>query len=385
MEDQNGPDQALAAIVIQALLRSASRQDFLLPASPTLPPVPSDSDDEPIAKRHKLGLTYSHLDLEDNYLELQSGEQFYFSDDDGKNILLPESAEPNIYVRKILSHLPKGVAARLKYLAKFRNETDGYNEHGRKLYDHLRDQVYSAYLRECRLKTAFRQLAQRWRIKRIDRHHETIMDPITLSEPEKEVSIYDQNRKFVFDARSLSQHIQSQLLHHDGGFAVPMPPRNPWTNLEFSYLHLLSIYYQLHHHRELPWCILTLREFRFHVPTWHKYHHSAITMHAIRRSLQQLDNTDARDMFEDFIFAKMDDLDISCTPLLTTAYHQAILRVRDHWYLESFKRLAFQHYEALHFHKNRDAQINQKCLALFKKQHIFLRDLVQQKIIERYR
>jgi len=383
MEDQlqNGPDQTLAAIVIQALLRSASRQDFLLPASP----IPEESDEEPIAKRQKLGLTYSHLDLEDNYLELKSGEQFYFSDDDGKNILLPESAEPNIYVRKILSHMPKGVAARLKYLAKFRNETEGYNEHGRKLYDHLRDQLYTAYIRECRLRNAFRHVLQRWRIKKIDSRHETIIDPITLSQPDKEVSIYDQNRKFVFDARSLSQHIQAQLLHHDGGFAVPMMPRNPWTNMEFSYIHLLSIYYQLHHYREMPWCFQTLRQFRFHLSTWSKYHHSAITMQAIQRSLQQLDSMDAREMFEDFIFAKMDDLDIPCTALITTAYRQAILRARHHWYLESFKRLAFQHYEALHFRKNRDAQINHKCIALFKKQHIFLRDLVQQKIIERYR
>lgn len=288
-------------------------------------------------------------------------------------------------MRKILSNIPKGVAARLKYLAKFRNETEGHNEHGRKLYDHLRDQLYSAYIRECRLKAAFRCVAQRWRIRKIDARHETIIDPITLSEPEKEVSIYDQNRKFVFDARSLSQHIQSQLLHHDAGFAVPMSPRNPWTNLEFSYIHLLSIYYQLHHHRELPWCLLTLREFRFHVPTWERYHHSAITMQAIRRSLQYLDSADARDMFEDFIFAKMDDLDIPCTQLITTAYHRGIQHVRDHWYLESFKHLAFQHYEALHFRRNRDTQINQKCVALFKKQHLFLRDLVQRRVIDRYR
>ena len=108
-------------------------------------------------------------------------------------------------------------------------------------------------------------------------------------------------------------------------------------------------------------------------------------MQAIRRSLQQLDSADARDMFEDFIFAKMDDLDIPCTQLITAAYHQAIIRASNHWYLESFKSLAFQHYEALHFRRNRDTQINQKCLALFKKQHLFLRDLVQRKVIDRYR
>jgi hypothetical protein len=108
-------------------------------------------------------------------------------------------------------------------------------------------------------------------------------------------------------------------------------------------------------------------------------------MNGIQRSLQQLDNVDARDMFEDFIFAKMDDLDIPCSQLITAAYHHGILRARDHWYLESFKRLAFQHYEALHFRKNRDVQINQKCLLLFKKQHLFLRDLVQRRIIDRYR
>jgi hypothetical protein len=108
-------------------------------------------------------------------------------------------------------------------------------------------------------------------------------------------------------------------------------------------------------------------------------------MQAIRRSLQNLDSVDAREMFEDFIFAKMDDLDIPCTQLITAAYRQAILRARDHWYLESFKRLAFQHYEAQHFRKNRDTQINQRCITLFKKQHLFLQDMVRRRIVDRYR
>jgi hypothetical protein len=272
--------------------------------------------------------------------------------------------------------------SRLFYLAKFMNEKSSY-DHDRLLYHHLSKQVSAAYIKEYRLRSLFRTFLHRWRIRRMDRRYTKEIDPITLSEPEKEVFVYDQraNKKFVFEAKSISHVVETAFLYHEGGFAIPHMPRNPWTNLEFSYAQLISIYYQLKHHNELGWCLHTLREYNFDKTMWHLYHHSTITMTAIKTSLRLLDSLDARELLEDFIFSKMEELEIHTTSSIQSAYRLAILKVPRHWYLEQCKQIAYLHYESQHFNRNRLQLINQKCKQLFKKQSIFLKDLVQQRVI----
>lgn len=342
--------------------------------------IEAEADEEgPPLKRTKLNIP----EIDYHFIELSTKEELYFTEDDGKHILLPESVEPNLFVRKILSQLTGSIKDRLLYLSKIMKEKSSY-DHSRLLYHDLREQVIRAYLCESRLRLRFRHLVQRWRIRRMDQRFTKDIDPITLCEPEKEVVIYDcaMKKKFVFEAKSISKIVESALLYYEGGFAMPRYPRNPWTNTEFSYLQLFSIYQQLHHHKELGWCLQTLREYNFNKTTWNTYHHSTITMVAIKTSLRLLDSLDARELLEDFIFCKIDELEIRTSTPIQRAYHVAIIHYHDHWYLQHFKQLAYMHYEAQHFHRNRLQNINQKCLTLFKKQHLFLKDLVERKLID---
>jgi hypothetical protein len=256
-------------------------------------------------------------------------------------------------------------------------------DHDRLLYDNLRDQVCAAYLKEYRLRSLFRSFLHRWRIRRMDQRYTKEIDPITLSEPQKEVFIYDWSvkKKFVFEAKSLSDVVESALLYHEGGFAMPRYPRNPWTNIEFSYGQLLSIYHQLAFHKEIGWCLQTLRQYNFNKSMWNTYHHSTITMTAIKSSLRLLDSLDAREMLEDFIFSKLEDLGMSTSLYLHRAYQIAMIRLPQHWYLEQCKQLASLHYESQHFNRNRNNHIRQKCILLFKKQPLFLNDLVKKGLI----
>jgi hypothetical protein len=329
-----------------------------------------------------------------NYLKLKSGETFRFQDDDGKEILLSPTMEPNMFIRKIISNMPWSIKNRLIYLAKFMNEelnevieideieTDIYIESSQQLnkktiFSNLKEQVYNAFLREIRLRSVFRRVLQRWRINRIDKKTEKEVDPITLTYPEKEVNIYDIDlkKKYVFDAKSLSSLIESQLLYSEGGFAIPMYPRNPLTNIEFTYNQLISIYIQLKSYGELRWGFTTLRQYNFSKSRWQLYHNSALTMNGIRSSLINLDSRDARELLEDFILLKMDELHIFSPIYITNAYKLAIQQVPHHWYLEEFKAIAFIHYEADHFGQNRLRYINERCSHLFKKQSQFIQEL----------
>jgi hypothetical protein len=317
------------------------------------------------------------------YFQLNSLEEFYFSEEDGKNIVLPLHVEPNRIIRNIISILPVSVKDRLLYLNKFMKQNELVDEHQRVLCTNMREQVCTAYVQEYKLRWAFRNVLNRWRIHYMDKRFKKEIDPITLADPVKEVFVYDWSvkKKFVFDAKALSQVMETNLLYHEGGFALPKCPRNPWTNLPFTYLQLVSIYHQLHAHGELRWAFQTLRQYNFNKTTWQLYHHSTITLYGIKNSIRLLDTADARDLLEDFIFSKMDELHLQSSSRIDTAYRQGLLRLPTHWYIERFKHLAIMHYEAYHFNRSKKHIINPMCKELFKKQHIFIKDLVEKGII----
>jgi hypothetical protein len=305
------------------------------------------------------------------YLKLKSGDEFYFTEDDGKKILLHR--EPSLLLRNIISKLPAKLTERMEYLVQFNSEPEaGWDNTA----EDIKSAVYAAYIREWRLRFIFRRLLVRWRITKMNKSATKEIDPITLAEPEKEVHLYDWSNKrmFIFDARSLATLIETKLMYQEYGFPLPMMPKNPKNNVEFTYGQLLSIYNQCQKHGELRWGLTTLREYNFNKSRWHLYHKSALTMNSIRVSLGALDTFEARELFSDFIFAKMDDLGFSYSNYVFNAYQVAMASVPKHWYLEKLKPWAVLHYEAEHFGHNKARTINAACLKIFKKHPQFSND-----------
>ena len=346
----------------------------------------SPSEYESIPKRHRSNSGKVCRDRNEpiTCLQLSSGRILRFYERNGSNILVPHWFESNPYVRRILSCIPFSIERSLNYLSRIRFEEDGYDSDGEMIYYHLRVQVYESYLVELRLRRAMRNVLSRWRIRRMDLAPVERMDPITLTAPEKEVVLYDWSvkRKFIFDAKSLSILIETALLYHESGFALPMYPRNPWNNLEFRYRHLVSIYYQLQRHGELRWCFTTLRKYNFDKNKWFQYHRSAVTMLAIRNSLSTLDTPYSKELLEDFIVSRMESIE----PVLNDtiqAYRIALLRIPRHWYLEKWKAIAYQHLEATHYHMNIERSIERQCKAMHRKQYMFMRELVKLGLIPR--
>jgi hypothetical protein len=94
-----------------------------------------------------------------------------------------------------------------------------------------------------------------------------------------------------------------------------------------------------------------------------------------------LDTIDAWELLEDFIFAKMDELRVRTSSYITNAYRMAMRHDPTHWYMEKWKGIAFMHLEAEHFGQNKTIAINTACAALFKKQELFLKRMIQKGII----
>jgi hypothetical protein len=351
-------------------------------------------DDEPPAKMPKL-----EKEINYNFIELNTMHKIDFTKRARNRVLSNEWIEPNRFVRLILGDLPLSMKDRLLYMARFmkndeeysewtpptEEEEESYDYEGKKeLLYNIRDKMLAGYIKECRLKTAFRKVLVMWRIYKLNQKPMTDVDPITLSAPEKEVAVYDWHvqKKFVFDAKSLATFIESKLLYNEGGFALPMYPCNPWTNLEFSYAQLVSIHNQLQEHGELRWGLATMRKYNFNKNVWHKYHNSALTMSAIKNSLIRLDSYDARELILDFIFAKMDEILRHSNHYIDQAYRYAVIKAPTHWYIEEWKSIAMLHYESTHFGHNKTQQVTLMCKKLFKKQPQFLKELVEMKIIK---
>ncbi len=376
------------------------------PASPSSSPSPakrarylaplSDSSFPPLSPVRRRICRYRHL-------QLRSGLTFHFSDDDGKEILTTPEQEPNLFLRKLLSKLPTTLRGRLAFLAQFDHggnpsenevidadmeETDEWfvpvspaeADPVSHLFRDIQAEFFAAYLREMRMRRAFRTFVQRWRIHRIHQKSpplSSMVDPITLQPPVKPVILYHMahRTRYVYDANTLSTWIESNLKHHQGGFASPQAPRNPLTNTPFTYPQLVSLYQQLRDHGELRWGFITLRHHDFDRARWHLFHSSALTLSAIRESITRLDSVHAQDMLADFIFMKMDDLHIYCTPTIQRIYHEAISRFPTHWYLEALKNVAYAYYEAEHFGQNRRRQIHNRCDRIFQRQEAFLEEM----------
>lgn len=366
-----------------------------------------EEENEPSQKRQKinhmplLSNKYYHEYTQYKYLLLSSGREFYFDSTDVDRLLTPTWVESHPFIRKIISRIPQNIKQGLLYLADFINDdknividvdriaeevdtpAEAHSLDVSHLFENLREQLFTAYLRERRLRRAFRTVLQRWRIYRIDKKYTPEVDPITLSPVEKEVVVYDLSvhKKFVFEARSLANYMEIKLGYNEGGFAAPIFPKNPWTNADFTYYQLLSIYYQLKTHGELRWGLITLQKYHFDLHKWHQYHRSTLTLQSIKNSLRLLDSVDARDILEDFILLKLEDFDIDVSDDIADAYRVAMRNDPDHWYLQYWKEMAWIHYEAEHFSRNRSRYINARCEKIIRHHPRFLAELVERKWI----
>jgi hypothetical protein len=85
---------------------------------------------------------------------------------------------------------------------------------------------------------------------------------------------------------------------------------------------------------------------------------------------------------EDFIVSRLESIEPISNDTIQ-AYRIALLRLPRHWYLEKWKAIAYQHLEAAHFHMNIERFIQRQCVAMQRKQYMFMRELVKLGLIPR--
>lgn len=314
-----------------------------------------------------------------NYVKLYTGEELFLNNNKDYKLIMTNNIEPNKLIRNIIKRvITSNIKERIEYLSKFQIKDKDDNDISVKYYIELRDNVYSGYYRELRLQNVFKKLLHIWRINKIDKGYIKEIDPITLSEPEKYITLYDINkkRKYEFDAKSLSNAINASLLYYQNAFASPLNPKNPKTNVEFTYSELISIYYQLQEKGELKWTLSTLRENNFNINRWTINNKAILSISAIKNEINKLDTYDGKELLLDFIITRLEEYNMQPTELVLKAYEIAINKVPNHMYLQKFKPIAVIHYEAIQYNLNKSGTIKAMCLKIFKGQNNFIKDLI---------
>lgn len=314
-----------------------------------------------------------------NIVHLQSGIVLYFFEEDGKGILAPEWVIWNPCTRKIIQRLPRSITKRLRYLSYFMGEEEGYDSNHIMIYEYLEDDVYYAYLIEMRLRRAMRNVLSRWRCYHIDKKKHDEIDPITLCEPEKPIVLYSwkAKRKFVFDAKSIAIHIETQLLHQNDGFTSPLMPRNPWSNVEFTYIEMVSLYLQIKKYGELRWGLCTLHDCKFDKMNWFQMHQQALIVKALKQSIYTIQSSHIREMIEDFIITMLNEIGVVITNYHRTIYHLGLIHLHDHWYIQKWKQICIKYYDFIRYQIEPHFSIVHNVRNILRKQYYLIHALIK--------
>lgn len=192
-----------------------------------------------------------------------------------------------------------------------------------------------------RMRTAFKRLLSAWIRRRCMRVSLATTDPITLSDFEQPITIYDMTgrSRYRFEANALMVHIKNQLHATNFGFPQPQMPRNPLTNLEFSVGQLTSIHEQLSAKGQNYWAFGALRDCEFHMSRFIQLHETALRHAAVQRHAFSEMNAYSAEEFHDFIatYCAFHGVGMTATDHIVIQF--SIQYRLDNPYLDCWKRL----------------------------------------------
>jgi hypothetical protein len=153
-----------------------------------------------------------------------------------------------------------------------------------------------------RLRGIFRRFLSRWRLSRFNKANEE--DLFTCEVPKYPVEIVDwsSKQKWVFEGQSLMKDITNRLLHHDGCFEDPLAPRNPYTNLPLTAAQTISVYSQLMRYPvSASFAFTAYRASRLHLNSFRYEHRIYLSIHALRKTFDDIFFYETREKMLDFI------------------------------------------------------------------------------------
>lgn len=254
--------------------------------------------------------------------------------------ILPVAHYTNAWTIDALFRLP--LSRRLHRLEEFNLFSDSSDQTN--LFVRIRNSIFTEYVRERRVRNLFRTLFYHWRIKRMNRSTSSNTDPITFSDIQTPIYVYDgaQKRRFQFEATSLIKSINKNL--YASLYSIPEPkyPINVITNTPFTYYQLMSIHEQLLDTRYRIADLSMFHKLGFCMDRWCLYMDSHLKIAAIRDELYTYSSYDGQRILLDYIFDTMDLLKRPITDRFETVLTNAVHWFPEHPFLERIRALCMK-------------------------------------------
>lgn len=226
---------------------------------------------------------------------------------------------------------------------------------GPTFYEQLVIDLVKDHEKEMRLRFWFRSLLAAWRYKRAERRNGAapFMDPVTLDPIRVPIEMMDYRAKrlFVFEASALNKVVRQALLFQLYSVADPQMPKNPYTNLPFTYGQFVGIHQALQKAGCLSQEFHMWRTLQFNLKRFKSYMDPWLYMRAQREELYDLRSEDGQELLADFIVDCLDDLGRLPNPQLEALVRDAVKMFPGHEMLCRMRVLCLRQIEGDLFQK----------------------------------
>lgn len=192
----------------------------------------------------------------------------------------------------------------------------------------------------------FHRFVALYRLYRMRRRPLNTDDPATLCPPRIPIVLHDWTAKGVwcFEAASLRDHISAELTHVSYDFPKSLPPRNPLTNLSFTYSQLLSLRRQLCAVGKTNSIIEGFYELNFKVGVYQSVYWKAIQLRAFERSYADQRGDEFREKFCEFFTELVYTLiKINMRAQIDELFHWAVAHAITMPYMQEWKGIYRQY------------------------------------------
>lgn len=208
--------------------------------------------------------------------------------------------------------------------------------------------ICTKYICEMRMRFCFKKLLFQWLKKKIDKKSEEAIDLITLLPVKQAIYVYDMpgRRRYVFEARTLCQFINSNLKRQNASFSQPIEPKNTFINKPFTYIQMISIYYQLLLSGYMCWSLGLYMESCCRLERYKLVASVPLTLHAIHDEINNVDSEESREMQINFIESISIINGYDLTNRKRKVFEVAIKHIPNHPIIASLRALAYMDLEA---------------------------------------
>ena len=170
------------------------------------------------------------------------------------------------------------------------------------------------FRKDQRLQQLFRQCVQQWLYKRYKGRKLNIEDPITLCEPEKQITLFDVRSRgtYVYEAKPLLKYIESELSYTNWLFPEPKHPKNSLNNLQFTEGQRITIHQILKTYGYASWILEAYMKCQWNLVTFRDTYYTALKLEGLQSLIRNPSSEELQTLLYEFVEDHYNYHDIQC-------------------------------------------------------------------------